>query len=172
MQISRRDALMGATAAAVVAGVPGAVLAEDAHIEALHAEWRAAKAKAEEANIIADEAMGEVFQSLPPLASLSTYPSGEAIGAAIKAHEVAKKNAVEHSGAGALTRRANAAHYASRAAFNRFMEAPAQTPRGLYLKLMAGMPEDVWEENADLQYYENIMLRAIRADLERLATLA
>ncbi len=85
---------------------------------------------------------------------------------------IAYGNAVERSGAGALKRRANAAFAEDRAAFNRFMEAPAQTPRGIYLKFKAGIDENVWEESADLQYYDNIMLRAIRADLERLAKLA
>ncbi len=60
MQITRRNALMGAGAAAVVAGVPGAVQADDAHLEALHAEWREAQAKFYKANRIADEAMGAV----------------------------------------------------------------------------------------------------------------
>ena len=39
MNITRRDALMGASAAAVVAGVPGAVRGEDAVLLALCAEW-------------------------------------------------------------------------------------------------------------------------------------
>ncbi len=39
MQISRRDALMGATAAAVVAGVPGAVQADDAVLLARVAQF-------------------------------------------------------------------------------------------------------------------------------------
>ena len=172
MQITRRNALLGATAAVAVAGVPRVVQGEDAHLEALHAEWREAEAKFYKANRIADEAMGAVYQSLSPLASLSSYPSGEAIGAAIKAHEVAKANAVERSGAGALKRRADAAHEVSQTAFFRFMEAPAQTPRGLRLKFEAGIDEDQWEERADYQYHENVMLRAIRADLERMAKTA
>ncbi len=170
MQISRRVALMGATAAAVVAGVPGAVQADDQHLELLHAEWREAAAKFYKANRIADEAMGKVFQTCPcPLDDLSGYSSGVAIGADIKAWKARRAVAVERFGAGELQRRADAAHEVSSTAFNRFMQAPAQTPRGLHLKLMAGMPEDLWEERADLQYYENIMLRAIRADLERMA---
>ena len=39
MQISRRDALMGAGAAAAVAGVPGAVQGEDAELVALGRQW-------------------------------------------------------------------------------------------------------------------------------------
>ncbi len=39
MTISRRDALMGAGAAAVVAGVPGAVQGEDAELAALGRQW-------------------------------------------------------------------------------------------------------------------------------------
>ena len=52
MQISRRGALLGASAAAVVAGVPGAVLAEDAVLLAqvarfhdLYDAWRCVWAK-------------------------------------------------------------------------------------------------------------------------------
>ncbi len=116
--------------------------------------------------------MGAVYQSLSPQDDYSSYLSGEAISADLKARDAEKEAAIESSGAGELKRRADAAHAVSQTAFFRFMEAPAQTPRGLYLKLMAGMPEDLWEDYADLQYYENIMLRAIRADLERLAKTA
>ena len=42
MQISRRGALIGASAAAVVAGVPGAAQGDDAHIETLYRIWREA----------------------------------------------------------------------------------------------------------------------------------
>ncbi len=169
MQISRRDALMGASAAVVVAGVPGAAQGEDAHLEALHAEYRAAEARHDAANSIADDAMGAVYQSLSPQDDYSSYLSGEAISADLKARDAEKEAAIESSGAGELKRRANAAHAVSQTAFFRFMEAPAQTPRGLRLKFEAGIDEDQWEERADYQYYENVMLRAIRADLERLA---
>ena len=81
--------------------------------------------------------MGAVFQSLPPLASLSSYPSAEAISTAMRAQEVAKENAVERFGAGELKLLANEAFAVSRDAFNRFMEAPAQTPGGIYLKFEA-----------------------------------
>ena len=40
MSISRRGALLGAGAAAAVAGVPGAVLAQDAELIALGRQWR------------------------------------------------------------------------------------------------------------------------------------
>ncbi len=160
---------MGAGAAAVVAGVPGAVHGDDAHLEALHAEWREAQAKFYKANRIADEAMGAVYQSLLPQDDYSSYLSGEAISADWKARDAEKEAAIESSGAGELKRRADAAHEVSQTAFFRFMEAPAQTPRGLRLKFEAGIDEDQWEERADYQYHEHVMLRAIRADLERLA---
>ena len=162
MTISRRDALVGAGAAAVVAGVPGAAMGEDAHLEALHAEWREAEAKFYKANSIADEAMGAVYQSLSPQDDYSSYLSGEAISADLKARDAEKEAAIESSGAGELKRRANAAHAVSQTAFFRFMEAPAQTPRGLRLKFEAGIDEDQWEERADYQYHENVMLRASR----------
>ena len=53
MQISRRDALVGAGAAAVVASVPGAVQgATDPQIEALMGQLRAARARLENINIL------------------------------------------------------------------------------------------------------------------------
>ena len=152
-----------------MAGVPGAVQADDAHVEALHAEWRAAEAKWDKAVEIAGAARSVVYRSVPPVDDLGSYPSGEALGAAMKARETAMEAAIEASGAGALERRADAAFAVDRAAFERFMAAPSQTPRGLYLKFSAGIDKYMWDERADLQYYENIMLRAIRADLERLA---
>ncbi len=39
MQITRRGAMLGASAAAVVAGVPGAVQGEDAELTALGRQW-------------------------------------------------------------------------------------------------------------------------------------
>ena len=87
----------------------------------------------------------------------------------MKARGVALGIAIESSDAGALGRRADAAFAVDRATFNKFMEAPSQTPRGLYLKFNAGIDKYMWDERAELQFYENIMLRAIRADLERLA---
>ncbi len=172
MQISRRSALLGASAAAVaVAGVSRVVQGEDAHLEALHAEYRAAEARHDVANSIADEAMGAVYQSLGRC-PLNDYLSGEVTNADMEAHEAAKEALIESSGAGELKRREHEAAVVERAAFNRFMEAPSQTPRGLYLKFKAGIDEGQWEDRAELQFYENIMLRAIRADLERLAKTA
>ena len=54
MQISRRDALMGATAAVAVAAVPTTVQANDAHIEALLTECLEAERVHLEARNIAD----------------------------------------------------------------------------------------------------------------------
>ena len=118
--------------------------------------------------------MGEVFRSPGPnpLDDLTDYLSGEAISADMEAHEAAKDALIETSGAGALKRREHEAAVVVRAAFYRFMEAPSQTPRGLYLKFEAGIDESEWEYTAEFQYFENIMLRAIRADLERLAKTA
>ena len=96
----------------------------------------------------------------------------EAVRAAIHstpAWEAEREAAVERSGAGTLRRRTDAAHDAERVAFGRFMEAPSQTPRGLYLKFEAGIDEGHWLDGAGLQFDENVMQRAIRRDLERLA---
>ncbi len=99
MQITRRNAMRGASAAAAVAGVPGVVRGEDAHLEALHAEWRAAEARHRVANSIADEAMGAVYQSLTPQDDYSGYLSGEAISADLEARDAEKEVLIESSGA-------------------------------------------------------------------------
>ena len=173
MQISRRNALVGASAAAVVAGAPMAAQADDAHLEALHADWRAAEAIWLEADLIAAEAEFAARRTCGPcpLDDLDNL-SGEAVRAAIHstpAWEAEREAAVERSGAGTLRRRTDAAHDAERVAFGRFMEAPSQTPRGLYLKFEAGIDEGHWLDGAGLQFDENVMQRAIRRDLERLA---
>ena len=64
MQISRRNALLGATAAGA-AGVPGAVQGDDAHLEALHAEWRAAEERLVNACEAADAAESRIRDQLP-----------------------------------------------------------------------------------------------------------
>ena len=177
MSISRRTALATGAAAITTAAISAplavkaaAVQGEDAPLDALHTAWRAAEARHDEANSIADDAEGAVFNALAPcpLDDVSNYPTREALGADLRTWEAAREAAIE-TGAGELNRRADAAHAASRTAFVRFMDAPAQTPHGVYLKFMAGLPEDTWEETEDLHFDENIMLRAIRADLERLA---
>ena len=54
MSISRRNAITGSAAVVAVAAVPVTVQANDAHLEALYADWRAAEGTWLEANRIAD----------------------------------------------------------------------------------------------------------------------
>ncbi len=184
MQISRRDALMGATAAAVVTGaatIPLAIkaasvkaaLGGDAHLERLHAEWRAAETRLVDATAIADETTFAARRTCGPcpLDDLGNL-SGEAARAAIHsmpAWEAATKAAVARSGAAALYRRADAAGDMTSDAFARFMAAPAQTPRGVLVKLTSFIDEQEWQEKAAVETMDEVMLVAVRRDLERLA---
>ncbi len=50
------------------------------------------------------------------------------------------------------------------------MEAPAQTPRGVLLKFTALHCESDWQGMADdSATWDNVMMLAVRRDLERLA---
>ena len=129
MSVSRRDALVGATAAAVVASVPVAVQADDVHLEALCADWR------------------------------TVTRTWEAVYDAMDLH----RNVPEP-----VLREAEV-HNRMRAAFLRFMDAPARTPGGVLLKLTSFMDEDEWQELAKTETMDEVMLVAVRRDLERLA---
>ncbi len=184
MSISRRDALKGATAAAVVtgaltaplaikaAGVKAALGADDAHIEALCAEWRAAETRLVDATGIADETTFAARRTCGPC-PLDNFDSlsREAALAAVNsmpAWEAATKAAVERSGAAEWYRRADAAGAMTSTAFARFMAAPAQTPRGVLVKLTSFIDGQEWEDKAN-EGMDGTILIAIRRDLERLA---
>ncbi len=84
------------------------------------------------------------------------------------AWEAATEAAVDRSGAAELYRRADAAEPMTSTAFARFMAAPAQTPRGVLVKLTSFIDEQEWEDKAG-EGMDGMMLIAIRRDLERLA---
>ncbi len=197
MQISRRNALLGATAAGA-AGVPGAVQGDDAHLEALHAEWRAAEERLVNACEAADAAESRIRDQLPerPLITMGRdwttkdlFPLTREV---IAWHTDSKMPALkskwdrtlkafddweaecdafrEQTGVAELRRKEAVAHDARRAAFDRFMEAPAQTPRGVLLKFTALHCESEWQGMADdSATWDNVMMLAVRRDLERLA---
>ena len=65
------------------------------------------------------------------------------------AWEAATKAAIERSGAAELYRRADAAGAMTSDAFARFMAAPAQTPRGVLIKLNSFIDEKEWQDKAE-----------------------
>jgi len=68
-----------------------------------------------------------------------------------------------------LKRKEDEAHGLMRAAFLRFMDAPAHTPGGVLLKLTSFMDEQEWQDLAAVDTMDEVMLVAVRRDLERLA---
>ena len=167
MSISRRDTLMGATVAVAVAAIPSTVQADDAHLAALDADWRRAWHKWSDDNAAADETHMEALRACGPSPVDSDYTNAAELAAAWSAWGAARKAAAERPSVVALQRQAKAADDAQEAAFERFMEAPAQTPRGVLLKLRAGMDLDEWLGEPGL--LGNPVLVAIHHDLERLA---
>ena len=153
MSISRRDAITGAAAAAVITGATvaplaiKAALANDAQIEALYAGWRGAEATWLKANEVADNAH---------LDALRACGDGPDRAAAYKA-------AVERYGYNELRRKADVACAAESDALHRFIEAPAEGPRGVLIKIKAFI------EEIQVVGTDNRMLETIRNDLERLA---
>ncbi len=148
MQISRRDALMGATAAAAVTGlsvaplamkavavkaalggVPGAVQGDDTHLEALYRTWREAYAE----HIAAHDWSGGLLSGDP-------------------AWHVADR-AVTRTG------------YRQSACLDKLLEASAHTLPGVLIKV--GAIVEHAEDGADPDHYD--ALEVIKADLERLA---
>ncbi len=139
MSISRRDALLGASAAVAVAAVPTTVQANDAHIEALLAEWRAADSVHLEAREIADTTLFAAQRTAGPcppddLDRLGKQTTAAAVRS-MRAWHAARAAAVERSDATELDRRADALQDVSNDAYDRLMAAPAQTPRGVILKM-------------------------------------
>ncbi len=65
------------------------------------------------------------------------------------AWEAATKAAIERSGAAELYRRADAAGAMTSDAFARFLAAPAQTPRGVLIKLNSFIDEKEWQDKAE-----------------------
>ena len=156
--ISRRDALMGATAAAITTGAitaPLAIkaagvkeaLANDVHIAALYTEWRAAEATWIKVNAVADNAHMDAIR-----VSRESPDQRAAYRAAVERYDVSE-----------LKRRADVTATAESAALHRLIEAPAEGPRGAMIKLTAFI------EEIEVVGMDNRMLATIRNDLERLA---
>jgi hypothetical protein len=74
-----------------------------------------------------------------------------------------RRAAVERSGTAELKRKADVAYTEQDAALHRFIEAPAEGPRGAMIKLTA------YIEEIEVVGMDNRMLETIRNDLERLA---
>ncbi len=192
--ISRRDALMGATAAAVVTGAIAAPLAlksagvkaalggdtvqaDDAHLEALYAEWRAAEDAEFAARDIADRTNFAARRSCGPcpLHDLDNL-KGEAAVRAIRATpiwEAKVKAAVARSDAAELYHRADALRERAYAAIDRLMDAPAHTPRGVLVKMRGFYYDDEIASMRDGGCFGDDLpgehAASIFRDLERLA---
>ena len=163
MSISRRSALTGATAAVAVAAVPATVQANDALLEALYTDWREAYGIWSKANEVADKTRIDALRSCEPSPVDSNYTSAAGLEEAWDTWGAARQAAVERSDIVELKSQADAAFDAEQAAFNRFMEAPAQTPRGVLLKITAFIDE------IDIGGMDDSMLLAIQRDLQRLS---
>ena len=163
MSISRRDALTGATAAVAVAAVPATVQANDAQLEALYTDWRAAYGVWSKANTAHDNTRMDVLRSCEPSPVKGDYTSAAELEEAWGVWGAARQAAKGRSDIVELKRQADAAFDAEQAAFNRFMEAPAQTPRGVLLKITAFIDE------IEIGGMDDDMLVAIQRDLERLS---
>ncbi len=142
--ISRRDALMGATAAAVTtaaitvplafkaAGVKAALGDNHTDLEALRVAWRAAERRSFDADDAAEAAEGSTEQ---PIA--------------------------DH--------RQVVAMQESDAAYELFMDTPATSMRGVLAKLTCLESEQEWAKLDQEFNLDSIMICAVRRDLERLA---
>ena len=135
MSITRRNALTGATAAIAVAAIPVAVQADDARLEALYGDWREAWRIWWKANVIADNTKIDALCSCGPSPVGSDYATEADLEAAWDSWGAARQAAVVRSGSVELKRRADAAYDVEQTAFDRLMEAPAHTARGVLVKL-------------------------------------
>ncbi len=144
MSISRRDALLGATAAAAVTGLTTAPLAfkaagaraalgdNYADLEALRLAWRAAEQRSFDADDAEEEAEGS---------------AGQRLARRLQETEL---------------RRASAA-------YELFMDTPATSMRGVLVKLTCLKSEQEWAKLDQESNLDSIMLCAVRRDLEHLA---
>ena len=162
MSISRRNALTGAAAVAVMA-VPATVQANDAQLEALYTDWREAWGIWSKANEAHDNTRMDALRLSGPSPVEGDYTNAAELEEAWGVWGAARHAVGERSNIIELKSRADAAHDAEQAAFNRFMEAPAQTPRGVLLKITAFIDE------IEIGGMDDDMLVAIQRDLERLS---
>ena len=171
MQISRRDALLGATAAAVVAGVPGAVLGKDAALlaqvaqfHALYETWDQLHEKA-----IAHHAAVKALPDYPSYHPRSFNSMQEAQDAwrredefneAHDSHKYWDQSGRQGERVGALA--------------NAIFEIPAETVRGAFEKLkivhiVVGNNHQDGDENLDAyQDWDAPWMETVMADFDRL----
>jgi hypothetical protein len=135
MSISRRDALTGATAAVAVAAIPATVQANDALLEALYADWREAWGIWSRANTVADKTRIDALRSCEPSPVDTNYTSGAELEEAWDAWGAKRQAAKGRSDVVELKSQADAAYDVEQAAFNRLMEAPVSSARGVMFKL-------------------------------------
>ncbi len=166
MQISRRDALMGAGAAAVVAGVPGAVLGEDAVLLArlgqfhdVYGEWQHVWAKQQ-----AHRASVEAMSGCPQLgANLNHNKAHFAFLEAHDAYRYEDQSRRLGDQTGVLVKG--------------IFETPAQTAKGALEKLKiayTAIGDGGESDNGDIdleafQDWNAPWMEAVIRDLERLA---
>ena len=141
MQISRRNALTGATAVVAVAAVPVTVQANDDHIAALYAEWREAEATWGKANEIADNTHMDALRACGEYPMEGGYTSKAQFDAARDAGGAAYWAAYVQPDIVELKRKADVTAAAESAALHRFIEAPAEGPRGVLIKITAFIEE-------------------------------
>ena len=161
--ITRRNALTGATAAVAIAAVPVTVQANDAHIEALYTEWRAAEATWLKVNAVADNAHLDAIRADAPSPKEGDYTSEAELEAAWDSWRAASKALHSRFDVVELQRKADVAHAAESDALHRLIEAPAEGPRGAMIKLTAFI------EEIEVVGMDDRMLVTIHNDLERLA---
>jgi hypothetical protein len=94
------------------------------------------------------------------------YASEAELEAAWDARRASHRAAIERHNYNDLKRRAGVAAAAENGALHRFIEAPAEGPRGLQIKITAFI------EEIEVVGMDNRMLVTIRNDLERMAKMA
>jgi hypothetical protein len=153
--------------------VPATVQANDAQLEALYTDWRAAWGVWSKANTAHDETRIDAFRSCAPSPVEGDYTSGEELEEAWDAWGAARQAAVERSGAVELKRHADVAYDAEQAAFNRLMEAPVSSARGVMFKLRGcyfdGEIAQIRAGDNDIEDLPAEYAAIIYRDLERLA---
>ena len=147
MTISRRGALIGAGAAAVVAGVPGAVQG-DLALRQRYAEWETAF-----------QAFGRVLDDLAE-AECKFWPVAKERG--IECGTEAYKALGRELGVDAAHDNEARASDEENEAYERFLNTPASSLQGLVLKVQTARKN---EDSAA----ESVLVEALSRDLERLA---
>ena len=166
--ISRRTAL-ATGAAAITTGAITAPLtakaapANDDHIAALYADWRAAEATWIKVNAVADNAQMDALRACGEYPVEGDYTSEAELEAAWDARRTASKAAHVRHDVVELKARADVASAAESDALHRFIEAQAEGPRGVMIKVTAFI------EEIEVVGMDDRMLVTIRNDLERLA---